>query len=217
MMSLKDLGFLEYNLRALLDALALPYGAILVTGPTGSVSQQRCTRRSTKRTTEVQPHHGRRPCRVSSRRALAGSGARASGPDLASALRSILRQDPDKIMIGEIRDKETGTIAIEAALTATSSSPPCTRTTLPRRSPGSPRWASSRSSRRQRSRWCSRSGSHVDCAPRVGEVRPGGRVLSSLGFRTNRGILLRCTAREAARSAGASATRDGWAFMRSCV
>ncbi len=35
----------------------------------------------------------------------------------AAALRSILRQDPDKVMIGEIRDKETGTIAIEAALT----------------------------------------------------------------------------------------------------
>ena len=40
-----------------------------------------------------------------------------AGLTFAAALRSILRQDPDKVMIGEIRDKETGTIAIEAALT----------------------------------------------------------------------------------------------------
>jgi type IV pilus assembly protein PilB len=40
-----------------------------------------------------------------------------AGLTFASALRSILRQDPDTVMIGEIRDKETGTIAIEAALT----------------------------------------------------------------------------------------------------
>ena len=42
---------------------------------------------------------------------------RRPGLTFAAALRSILRQDPDKVMIGEIRDKETGTIAIEAALT----------------------------------------------------------------------------------------------------
>jgi len=40
-----------------------------------------------------------------------------AGLDFARALRAFLRQDPDKIMVGEIRDKETGTIAIEAALT----------------------------------------------------------------------------------------------------
>jgi type IV pilus assembly protein PilB len=42
---------------------------------------------------------------------------RKAGLDFARALRAFLRQDPDKIMVGEIRDKETGTIAIEAALT----------------------------------------------------------------------------------------------------
>jgi type IV pilus assembly protein PilB len=40
-----------------------------------------------------------------------------AGLTFAAALRSILRQDPDKVMIGEIRDRETGTIAVEAALT----------------------------------------------------------------------------------------------------
>ena len=70
-----------------------------------------------------------------------------AGLTFASALRSILRSDPDIVLIGEIRDHETAQIAVEAALTGhlvlstlhTNDAPVA-------RSPGSSRWASSRSS-----------------------------------------------------------------------
>ena len=68
-----------------------------------------------------------------------------AGLTFANALRTILRSDPDVIMVGEIRDPETAKISIESASPATSSSPRCTRTTRPARSPASTRWASSRS------------------------------------------------------------------------
>jgi len=118
MMSLKDLGFLEQNMRLLLEALALPYGAILVTGPTGSgksttlyAAINETNDPKTNMITVEDPVEYR----------LAGLSQvqvhEKAGLTFAAALRSILRQDPDKVMIGEIRDRETGTIAIEAALT----------------------------------------------------------------------------------------------------
>ena len=118
MMSLKDLGFLEYNMRALLDALTLPYGAILVTGPDGSgksttlyAAINETNDPKTNLITVEDPVEYR----------LAGLSQvqvhEKAGLTFAAALRSILRQDPDKVMVGEIRDRETGTIAIEAALT----------------------------------------------------------------------------------------------------
>ena len=51
----------------------------------------------------------------------------------ATALRSILRQDPDIIMLGEIRDEETAQIAIRLCYYGSWFSPPCIRTTLPAR------------------------------------------------------------------------------------
>ncbi len=87
------LGFEEGQYRAFREAINLPYGMVLVTGPTGSG----------KTTTlysalQVQIHD-------------------AIGLNFASALRSFLRQDPDIIMVGEIRDFETAEVAIKAALT----------------------------------------------------------------------------------------------------
>jgi len=118
MMSLKDLGFLEYNLKALLDALALPYGAILVTGPTGS-GKSTTLYAAINETNDPKSNLITVEDPVEYR--LAGLSQvqvhEKAGMTFAAALRSILRQDPDKVMIGEIRDKETGTIAIEAALT----------------------------------------------------------------------------------------------------
>ena len=65
------------------------------------------------------------------------------GLTFANALRSILRQDPDIIMIGEIRDTETAEIAIEAALTGHQVlSARCTATTRPAPSRASTTWAS---------------------------------------------------------------------------
>ena len=118
MMSLKDLGFLEQHMKRLLEALALPYGAILVTGPTGSgksttlyAAINETNDPKTNLITVEDPVEYR----------LAGLSQvqvhEKAGLTFAAALRSILRQDPDTVMIGEIRDKETGTIAIEAALT----------------------------------------------------------------------------------------------------
>lgn len=118
MLSLKDLGFLEQNMQKLLDALKLPYGAILVTGPTGSgksttlyAAINETNDPTTNLITVEDPVEYR----------LGGLSQvhvnEKAGLTFAAALRSILRQDPDKVMIGEIRDAETGTIAIEAALT----------------------------------------------------------------------------------------------------
>jgi type IV pilus assembly protein PilB len=118
LMSLKDLGFLEKPLEAITEALAKPYGAILVTGPTGSgksttlyaainesddptinlITVEDPVEYRLEGLSQVQVHE-------------------RAGLTFASALRSILRQDPDTVMIGEIRDLETATIAIEAALT----------------------------------------------------------------------------------------------------
>jgi len=118
MLSLKDLGFLEDNMRMLLQALSLPYGAILVTGPTGS-GKSTTLYAAINETNDPKANLITVEDPVEYR--LAGLSQvhvnEKAGLTFAAALRSILRQDPDKVMIGEIRDRETGTIAIEAALT----------------------------------------------------------------------------------------------------
>jgi len=118
MMSLKDLGFLQHNMDRLFDALKLPYGAILVTGPTGS-GKSTTLYAAINETNDPKSNLITVEDPVEYR--LAGLSQvqvhERAGLTFAAALRSILRQDPDKVMIGEIRDKETGTIAIEAALT----------------------------------------------------------------------------------------------------
>jgi len=118
MLSLEDLGFLDEPIGRLLDALEKPYGCILVTGPTGSgksttlyAAINKTTRPTVNLITVEDPVEYR----------LEGLSQvqvnEKAGLTFAAALRSILRQDPDVVMIGEIRDKETATIAIEAALT----------------------------------------------------------------------------------------------------
>jgi len=118
LLSLEDLGFLQQPLERLMDALSKPYGAVLVTGPTGSgksttlyAAINKTNDPKTNLITVEDPVEYR----------LQGLSQvqvnEKAGLSFAAALRSILRQDPDTVMIGEIRDKETGTIAIEAALT----------------------------------------------------------------------------------------------------
>jgi type IV pilus assembly protein PilB len=118
MMSLEDLGFLEQPLERLLEALSLPYGAILVTGPTGS-GKSTTLYAAINRTNDVRTNLITVEDPVEYR--LNGLSQvqvhEKAGLSFAAALRSILRQDPDTVMVGEIRDAETGTIAIEAALT----------------------------------------------------------------------------------------------------
>lgn len=118
MMSLEDLGFLENPLNSLVEALTKPYGCLLVTGPTGS-GKSTTLYAAINRTTEPTKNLITVEDPVEYR--LEGLSQvqvnEKAGLTFAAALRSILRQDPDVVMIGEIRDKETGTIAVEAALT----------------------------------------------------------------------------------------------------
>ncbi|MDI6900198.1 MAG: ATPase, T2SS/T4P/T4SS family [Anaerosomatales bacterium] len=118
MMSLEDLGFLEHAMGQLLDAINKPYGCLLVTGPTGS-GKSTTLYAAINKTADPKINLITVEDPVEYR--LEGLSQvqvhEKAGLSFAAALRSILRQDPDVVMIGEIRDKETATIAIEAALT----------------------------------------------------------------------------------------------------
>lgn len=117
-LNLEQLGFSETNLKNLADLLERTYGIILVTGPTGSgksttlyAALQRLNSIDTNIITVEDPVEQRiqgiGQIQVNSR----------IGLTFASGLRAILRQDPDIIMIGEIRDLETAEIAINSSLT----------------------------------------------------------------------------------------------------
>jgi len=118
LVKLEDAGMDALGYKKLITALEHPYGLILVTGPTGSgktttlygaLNELRNV--EDKVITVEDPVEYRMNL-------IQQVQVRASvGLSFADALRSILRQDPDKIMIGEIRDQETLEIAIKAALT----------------------------------------------------------------------------------------------------
>lgn len=116
--SLDSLGFEEKNLNDLKTAITQPYGMILITGPTGSgksttlysVVRELYDIETNFVTVEDPVEYqleGINQVPVNPKR----------GMTFAAALRSILRQDPDVILIGEIRDAETIEIAVKAALT----------------------------------------------------------------------------------------------------
>jgi type IV pilus assembly protein PilB len=118
MLTLDDLGFLDHNEARFAESYTKPYGMILVTGPTGSgksttlyatlnvLNQPGVNCITTEDPVEYQ---------------LPGISQVQVNPKVglsfASALRSILRQDPDVILVGEMRDRETAHIGVEAALT----------------------------------------------------------------------------------------------------
>lgn len=117
-MSVQELGFLERDEALVNASLARPYGIILVTGPTGSGKStsltafiRRINRPERRILTVEDPVEYEVP----------GVNQTQVKPDIglnfAAALRHILRQDPDVIMVGEIRDRETADIAIRASLT----------------------------------------------------------------------------------------------------
>lgn len=116
--NLEALGLDQLSLDNLQFALGQPYGMILVTGPTGSgktttlySALQELNNVGTNIITTENPVEYQ----------LGGINQVQINPvvglTFAAALRSILRQDPDVVMVGEIRDRETATIAVEAALT----------------------------------------------------------------------------------------------------
>ncbi len=113
-----QLGMSEQNLALVREALSRPYGLILITGPTGSGKTttlysmlNELDREKENIVSLEDPVEYQMP----------GINQSQVMPEIgytfASGLRSILRQDPDIIMVGEIRDKETAELAVQAALT----------------------------------------------------------------------------------------------------
>ena len=117
-LSLEELGMFERERRLFESIISKPYGMLLVTGPTGSgktttlytalrsmdtvgrniITIEDPVEYELSRVTQIQAHH-------------------KIGLTFATALRHVLRQDPDVIMVGEIRDAETLGMAVQAALT----------------------------------------------------------------------------------------------------
>ncbi|HYC72366.1 MAG TPA: ATPase, T2SS/T4P/T4SS family [Opitutaceae bacterium] len=115
---LPALGFTEENLAKYRECVRQPYGMVLHCGPTGSgKSMTLYSALNEVNTPDVVIRTAEDPIEYT----LAGINQmqmhRQIGLTFASALRAFLRQDPDIILVGEIRDKETANIAVEAALT----------------------------------------------------------------------------------------------------
>lgn len=113
-----DLGMTEYNYKRFSDCLKVPQGVLLVTGPTGSgksttlyAALGEIAKPNINVITVEDPVEKRiegvNQCQINEK----------AGMTFEAALRSILRQDPDIIMVGEMRDAETAEIAIRAAIT----------------------------------------------------------------------------------------------------
>ncbi|MBU0656604.1 MAG: type II secretion system ATPase GspE [Gammaproteobacteria bacterium] len=117
-LDLNTLGFSDDNLRKIQQQLDAPHGVILVTGPTGSGKTTTLYSALTQLNT---PENKVLTVEDPVEYELEGINQIQANPKIgltfADALRSIVRQDPDIIMIGEMRDVETARIAIQSALT----------------------------------------------------------------------------------------------------
>jgi type IV pilus assembly protein PilB len=116
--SLEELGLSKTNLALVREAISKPYGLILITGPTGSgktTTLYSIMNELDKEKSNVVSLED--PVEYHMNDVNQSQVMPEIGYTFASGLRSILRQDPDIIMVGEIRDKETAQLAIQAALT----------------------------------------------------------------------------------------------------
>lgn len=118
MKSLEELGFPEKNFEMIKEAIAKPYGMILATGPTG------CGKTTTLYSIlRILNKEGVNIVTLEDPIEYYIEGVNQSqirpeiGYSFANGLRSVVRQDPDIIMVGEIRDSETASLATHAALT----------------------------------------------------------------------------------------------------
>jgi len=115
---LPDLGFTEENLTRYREAIRQPYGMILHCGPTGSgKSMTLYSALNEINTPDIVVRTAEDPIEYTLQGINQMQMHRQIGLTFATALRAFLRQDPDIILVGEIRDKETASIAVEAALT----------------------------------------------------------------------------------------------------
>jgi type IV pilus assembly protein PilB len=116
--TMDSLGFSEQDMQTVKDSLNRPYGIILISGPTGSgksttlFAMLSSIDRETQNVVTLED-----PVEYEVPGVSQSQVHPEIGYTFASGLRSILRQDPDVIMVGEIRDKETAQLAIQAALT----------------------------------------------------------------------------------------------------
>lgn len=119
-LDLEDLGLTAADYPKVLRNLLRPFGMILITGPTGSGKTTSLyamiTRLGAERQNVVNISTIEDPVEHPIPRVNQITVNAAAGVDFASGLRSLLRQDPDIIMVGEIRDRETADIAVRAAL-----------------------------------------------------------------------------------------------------
>jgi type IV pilus assembly protein PilB len=117
-LGIESLGYEPEQKASLLEAIRRPYGMVLVTGPTGSgktVSLYSCLERLNKPGINISTVED--PAEMNLFGVNQVNVNEKAGLTFATALRSFLRQDPDVIMVGEIRDLETAEIAIKAAQT----------------------------------------------------------------------------------------------------
>lgn len=117
-LSLEELGLTGHNLEVIRENITKPHGMILVTGPTGSGKTTTLySVLNILNTIEVKICTIEDPIEYGVNRVSQIQVNTKTGLDFASGLRALLRHDPDIIMVGEIRDKETAEIAIHSALT----------------------------------------------------------------------------------------------------
>jgi type II secretory ATPase GspE/PulE/Tfp pilus assembly ATPase PilB-like protein/CheY-like chemotaxis protein len=117
-LSLDGLGLTADESKRLYDLVNLREGIVLVTGPTGSgktTTLYSALRQIQQRAVNIVTVED--PVEYKLQGIVQVQVNEKAGLNFASALRSILRQDPDVILVGEIRDKETATIAVQASLT----------------------------------------------------------------------------------------------------
>ena len=117
-LDLRDLALLDRNFKAYEKSYTKPYGMILITGPTGSgKSTTLYTTLGAVSRPEINVITVEDPVEYRMKGINQVQVNPKAGLTFASALRSILRSDPDVVLIGEIRDHETAQIAVEASLT----------------------------------------------------------------------------------------------------
>lgn len=118
LLKLEDLGFLPETLERYKTSFTKPYGTILVTGPTGSgksttlYATLNVLNTMEKNITTIEDPVEYRLAGINQIQVNTKAGL-----TFAASLRSVLRSDPDILLIGEIRDRETSMIAVESALT----------------------------------------------------------------------------------------------------
>ncbi|WP_215396795.1 type IV-A pilus assembly ATPase PilB [Rheinheimera oceanensis] len=118
MLGIDILGYEEHQKKLYLDALAQPQGMILVTGPTGSgKTVSLYTGLAILNTSETNISTAEDPVEINLPGVNQVQVNPRAGLTFASALKAFLRQDPDVVMVGEVRDLETAEIAIKAAQT----------------------------------------------------------------------------------------------------